>query len=355
MSRAGAALAGVGRRVAPVLLAFLIAFVFFGATGYDVGEVARGLYDGSIGSTSSLQATFRWSVPLMLIGFGVVVSFRAGEFNIGGQGQFIVGGIAAVWVALEWSLPPVVGIVVGTLAAVIAGSAWSLIAGLLKVYFSADEVITTLMLNLIAVQLAIWVATGPLADPTTSGDAASTPRISDELRISDGTGTSIELFVVLALAALAMWLFLERTPTGMRIGYVGANRTASRWQGISVHRISLLSYALAGALAGLAGAIEVFGPAGRVATGSSPTVGFTAVVVATVGALRIGGTIVAGILFGGLQAAVLFLPIVSDVPISGVAIIEGLVALLITARLFTHFKRRSRRRDRQRATEEAAV
>lgn len=324
----------------PIVVAFAMAFVFFALTGFSVGEVASGIYDGSVGSVSSLKASFRWALPLILIGLGVLVSFRAGEFNIGGQGQFILGGMAAVWVGLEWSLPGPLTVIVGIALGVAAGALWSLIAGALKVYLQADEVITTLMLNLIAVQFLIWVATGPLKDVNASGDAASTPRIDPAIRLSTGTGVSWWLFLILGLAAVGMWLFLNRTPTGLRMSFVGANPTAALWQGMPVARIRLTSYAVTGALAGLAGAVELFGPAGRMATGSNATAGFTALVVVTVGGLRVGGTVLAGLFFGGIQAAILFLPIVSDVPISGLRIIEGLVALLITARLVTLYRRR---------------
>lgn len=337
-------LASILAALAPVVLAFVISFVFFAITGFDVGEVTSGIYDGSLGGTSALKASFRWGLPLVLIALGVLVSLRAGEFNIGGQGQFIVAGIAAMWIGLEWSAPTWVTIVVAFGAAVLAGVLWSMIAGVLKVFLKADEVITTLMLNLIAIQLLIWVATGPLKDTTTSGDAASTPRLEPDLRLSDGTGFSLELAVILAVAVVGMWFFADRTTTGLRMSFVGSNVTAAAWQGVAVTRVRLVAYAVAGALAGLAGAVEAFGPAGRIATGSNATLGFTAIVVASVGALRVGGSVIAGFFFGGLQAAVLFLPIVSDLPISGVRIIEGLVALLITARLIdlARIRRRSK-------------
>jgi len=331
--KSGARFASLLSVVLPLGVAFVVSFVFFALTGFSVGEVASGIYDGSVGTTSSLKASFRWSLPLILVALGVLVSFRAGEFNIGGQGQLIVSGIAAVWIGLEAPIPAWLAVVLGIAAGIAAGALWSLVAGVLKVFVQADEVITTLMLNLIAIQFLIWVATGPLRDPYSSGDAASTPRLDPALRISDGTGVSWWLFFILAAAVIGIWLFAERTPLGLSMRFVGANPTAAAWQGIHVVRVRLVSYAVTGALAGLAGAVEVFGPAGRMATGSNATVGFTALVVATVGGLRVGGSVLAGLFFGGLQAAVLYLPIVSDMPISGLRIIEGLVALLITARL----------------------
>lgn len=323
------------RRAAPIAVAFVIGLLFFQLTGFGVADVGGGLIEGSVGSRQALEATFRWAVPLFIVALGVLVSFRAGEFNVGGQGQLLVGMLAAVTVGLETSLPAWLTIVLGVVAAVVAGALWSGIAGLLKVAIGADEVIVTLMLNLIAVQLVLWAAAGPLKDPTTSGDAASTPRLDPALRLSDGTGASWSILIIVVLAAVMTWLFIERTATGLRLGYTGANAVAAAWQGMAVGRLRLLSYVVAGGFAGLAGAVEVFGPAGRVVSGSTPTLGFTALIVATVGVLRVGGCVMAALLFGGLQAALLYLPIVSSLPISGIRIIEGLVALLVTARFIS--------------------
>ena len=330
-------------RVVPVVGAFGLAFALFAATGFDALNVAEGIVEGSVTGPGAVANTVRWSVPLVLIALGIAASLRAGEFNIGAQGQLLVSSLAAVWVALEWEAPTYAVILVATILAVAVGAFWSALAGLLKVYLGADEVITTLMLNFVALQIIHWAATGPLKDPATSGDSASTPRIDPVLRLQRSGETSLEILVLTCVVIVAVWILLERSRLGLHIRYTGTNPSAALWQGLAMARIRMSSYLIAGALAGLAGATEVFGPAGRVVTGSTPTLGFSALVVATVGALGVSGTVAAGIFFGGLQAAILYLPIVSDLPTSGLRIVEGLVAMLITAQLAVVIRSRRRR------------
>ena len=329
-------------RLAPVAAAFGLAFGLFAVAGFEVGPIASGLLEGAVTGNGAVANTIRWSVPLALIGLGIAVCLRAGEFNIGAQGQMQVGGLLAVWVALRWDAPTLAVIAVATVLAVAAGAVWSGIAGALKVRLGADEVITTLMLNFVALQLVQWVTTGPLRDPGTSGDSASTSRIDASLRVQGSREISIEIVVLVALVAVGVWLLLERSRIGLHISYVGGDGSAASWQGLPLGRIRFVTYLIAGALAGLAGAVEVFGPAGRVVTGATPLIGFTALVVTVVAAYRVAGTVVSALFFGGLQAAVFYLPIVSDLPVSGLRIIEGLVAMLITARLAVLLRRRRR-------------
>ena len=329
-------------KVAPVAAAFGIAFALFAATGFDVGDIAAGIVEGSVTGPGAMANTVRWFVPLVIIGLGISVSLRAGEFNIGAQGQLLVGSLAAVWVALEWDGPTYAVMLAATVLAVAAGAVWSAIAGVLKVRLGADEVITTLMLNFVALQVIHWAATGPLRSPGTSGDAASTPRINPALRLGESGGISAEIVLLTGLLVVVVWALLERSRLGLHIRYTGASPTAARWQGLAMSRIRISTYIIAGGLAGLAGATEIFGPVGRVVTGSTPTLGFSALVVATVGALRVSGTVAAGLFFGGLQAVILYLPIVSDLPTSGLRIVEGLVAMLITAQLAVLIRRRRR-------------
>ena len=329
-------------RVAPVVVALCIAFGLFAVAGFGVGPIASGLLEGALTGNGAVANTIRWSVPLGLIGLGIAVCLRAGEFNIGAQGQMQVGGLLAAWVALRWDGPTLAVIAVATVLAVAAGAIWSGIAGALKVRFGADEVITNLMLNFVALQLVQWVTTGPLRDPATSGDSASTSRIDASLRVQGSGEISIEIVVLFAFVAVVIWLLLERSGIGLHISYVGGNSSAASWQGLPLGRIRFVTYLIAGALAGLTGAVEVFGPAGRVVTGATPLLGFTALVVAVVAAYKVAGTVVSALFFGGFQAAIFYLPIVSDLPVSGLRIIEGLVAMLITARLAVLLRRRRR-------------
>ncbi|MDE0211712.1 MAG: ABC transporter permease [Boseongicola sp.] len=319
--------------ILPILLAVLLSTALFLATGYDVGDVISGVIEGAVTGYGSFWQTLRWSMPLLLIALGFLFCLRAGEFNIGGQGQMMMGGLGTVAVALLLPGPVWIVAPLAVLAGVIFGGLWSLLPGVLKVRLGADEVIVTLMLNFVAVLLVSWVTTGPLKDPAVRGETASTPTVDAALRLSGGDGMSVALLVLIALSIAIAWVLAERSAFGLKLRYVGEAPAAARWQGMKANRLKLLAYLLAGVFAGLAGALEVLGPNGRLVTGATPTIGFTAIVVAIVGLSRVPGIVLAALLFGGLQAAILFLPIVSDLPSSGLKIMEGLIALLVTAEL----------------------
>jgi simple sugar transport system permease protein len=322
---------GILSAVLPLLLAILMSAALFFATGYDVASVISGVIEGAITGFGSFWQTLRWSMPLLLIALGFLFCLRAGEFNIGGQGQMMMGGLGTVAVALLLPGPVALVLPLAILSGIALGAAWSFLPGLLKVKLGADEVIVTLMLNFVAVLFVSWVTTGPLKDPAVRGETASTPTVDSALRLSGGDGMSVTLLVLIAVAVVFAWLLAERSAFGLKLRYVGEAPEAARWQGMQAGQLKLWAYVLAGSFAGLAGAFEVLGPNGRLVTGATPTIGFTAIVVTIVGLSRVSGIVFAALLFGGLQAAILFLPIVSDLPSSGLKILEGLIALLVTA------------------------
>jgi len=325
------------QRVASTLLlvgvSFLLTTLILWASGYRVSEVFSGVIEGSLTATGAATSSIRWAIPLLLIGLGVVIGFRAGFFNIGGQGQFYVGACCALVVSLGWRDGPAPLVVLcGTAAAIMAGSAWSLLPGYLRVRFGTDEVLTTLMMNFIGALVLQYLTAGPMRNPSGTGQTAASERIPEAFRITDGSGVSATALLLVGGVAVLVWLLLERTRFGLTIVLVGRNPTMARWQGIDVRRVGLVTFALSGALAGLAGAVELYGPGARLVTGFSPEVGFTAVVVALVGLLSVWGTAAAAIFFGGLQSAILFLPIVTDLPPPALVLLHGMVALLVTVK-----------------------
>ena len=338
------------RVLLPIALAFALGFALFAVTGYDVADVIDGLWQGAVAAPGSMEYSVRWAIPLAIVGMGIIITLRTGEFNIGAQGQLLLGGLGAVAIPLllpDW--PVIVVVALSIVCGIIAGALWSGIAGVLKVWFNSDEVINTLMLNFIAALLIQWFTTGPFKDDSTRGENASTPRIDRDFRLSDGTGVSLELIIIVVIVAILAWIIIERTPFGLKSKLVGSSPIVAAWQGLQIRRIQIMTYLLAGGFAGLAGALEVLGPSGRLVTGATPTLGFTAIVVAMVGMLRVPGAILAALFFGGLQAAILFLPIVTNLPSSGLRIIEGLVALLITAQII--WRRRARNRQMESAVD----
>lgn len=332
----------IGRIVSTVVLvavSFVVTSLVLWVSGYSVTDVLSGTVQGALTATGAFTSTIRWAIPLFLIALGVMVAFRAGFFNIGGQGQFYVGACAALAMALWWRTGPAwLVIAVSVVAAAAAGAAWSLIPGWLRVRFGTDEVLTTLMMSFIGTLLLQYLTGGPMRNPEGTGTTASTERIPDAFRLTDSSGVSFRLLAIVAVTAVVIWLLMERTRFGLSVELAGRNPLMARWQGLNVGRVGLAAFAVSGGLAGFAGAMEVFGPAGRLVTGFSPTVGFDAIVVVMVGLLSVSGMALSAVFFGGLQAAILFLPIVTDVPPPALVFLNGMVALLVTARF------RSRRR-----------
>jgi simple sugar transport system permease protein len=340
-SRARLRRSDLARRALPVVnaiivivLAFLLAGVVYQLSGYELAKVIDGTIQGALTAPGALESTLRWTVPLLLLGLGTLVSFRAGFFNVGAQGQMYLGSIAALVVTEALTGAPALLVVpLAVVLAVVAGAVWSLIGGFLRVRYGTDEVLSTLMLNFIAVLLLQWVVVGPLRDPAGTGQVAASSVIDAGMRISGSSGVSILILGVTVVITIGVWVLSDRTSFGLQSALAGRNPEMARWQGIDVARVGLIAFAIGGALAGLVGALDLFGPAGRVNAGYSPSLGFTAVLVALVGTLSVPGAVLAALFFGALQSAVIFLPIVTDLPRSALELLQGVVAMLITVQL----------------------
>ncbi len=331
MSARMARLGPVGRSVALVVASILLVSAVLTLSGFSVLTVANGMWQGAVSAPGAWQMSFRWGAPLFLVAIGVAIALRAGFFNIGGLGQFYVGATAALFVGLGLpGLPAIVVLPLACLAAMAAGALFAFIPGWLRVRYGTDEVITTLMSNFIGTLWLQYVTAVLLKDPSGTGQQTATRPVEEAYRIANVQGVSPVTVGILVAAAILVWLLLERTPFGITSAIAGRNPVMARWQGLRLERVGLLAFLLSGALAGLAGAIEVFGPQGRLVSGFSPQLGFTAVLVAIVGGLNVGGIVLAAAFFGGLQAALLYLPIVTPLPPSALDLLRGTIALLIT-------------------------
>ncbi|MDM0006005.1 ABC transporter permease [Variovorax sp. J22G73] len=321
------------RVVVFVCFALLLCALAFYSAGLDVGELFTGIVDGAFLREGALHQGLRWAMPLFITATGVAIAFRAGFFNIGAQGQFYVGSILAAFTA-EWLGGAPAWVVVSgcLLAGMVGGALWALWPGLLRLRSGTDEVITTLMGNFLAGLLLVYVTSGPLKDPSGSGQQASSRPIADAYRISDSLGVS-PLICALTLAVLVLsWLLANRTALGIVANLAGRNPTMVAWQGARVSRIGLFSFLVSGALAGLAGSIELLGPNGRLASGFLPAHGFTAILIALVAQLSIVGTAVSALFFGALASAALYLPVMVGMPAAAIEVINATIALFITSR-----------------------
>jgi simple sugar transport system permease protein len=328
-----AQLFAVGRALAFVLLALALCGVIFELAGFSAAEMFQAIADGAFLNPGAWQGSLRWALPLFITACGVVISFRSGYFNVGAQGQFYVGAIAATFVVdFLNGFSGAVIVPLAFVAGVLGGALWALWPGLLRVQSGADEVITTLMGNFIAGLLLIYVTGGVLKDPSGTGQVMASRPVAPAYRISGESGLSPTIVGAALLVGVLMWILVNRTAFGILASLAGRNPTMVVWQGAKMSRLGLAGFLLGGALAGLAGTIEVLGPNGRLVSGFLPTHGFTAILIALVAGLSISGAAVVSLFFGGLAAASLYLPVLAGLPAAAIDIINAAIALFITAR-----------------------
>lgn len=316
-----------------IVLALVLCAVIFEFAGYSAPAMFNSILEGAFLRPRALDQALRWALPLFITAVGVTISFRAGYFNIGAQGQFYVGAIFAAFVG-DWldGAPALLVIPACLLAAMLGGALWALWPGILRLHSGADEVITTLMGNFMAAILLVHVTSGPLKDPSGSGQQASSRPLDAAYRISNSLGLSPTIIAIAVAVGIGAWLLVNRTAFGVLVSLAGRNPTMVQWQGARVWRIGLASFLISGALAGLAGGIELLGPNGRLASGFLPGHGFTAILIALVANMSIVGTAIAALFFGGLASAALFLPVLAGLPSAAIDIINASIALFITAR-----------------------
>ncbi|WP_342373230.1 ABC transporter permease [Propioniciclava soli] len=306
-----------------------------GASWTKVAGAYSALLAGAVGSPAALAATAWQAAPLIAAGLGVGIAFRAGLFNIGAQGQAIWGSIAAAYVGFAWSLPPVVHLLVAVVAGVLFGAVWGGIVGLIKAKTGAHEVIVTIMMNFIAASSLAWLLLtpaflrpgriDPLAPPIQP--SAAFPVIYGQLHVG---------FLVALVAAAIVWWLMERSTIGFAIRAVGSNASAAATAGINVAGTTMVTMAISGALAGLAGVMYALGPgANAVATplslGLVGSVGFDALTVALLGRSRPVGTVLAGLLFGGLHSGGLAMQSLAQTPLTLSTVLQALIVLFVAA------------------------
>jgi ABC-type uncharacterized transport system permease subunit len=317
---------------------------FFKDSWYTVRDAYKALFEGSIynfsndGTTAGIWGPITGTVykaaPLICAGLGISLAFRAGLFNIGGQGQVIAGAMASGYVGFAWTLPPVIHLIVAVVAGIVAGGIWGFIAGWLKARTGAHEVITTIMLNYIALYVLKYLLT---VDGIIQGPGAQGSKIIDgtaRLPHLFGHTLQIDLGIVLALAAAtAVWWIMSRSTIGFRLRAVGGNAAAARTAGMSVSAVTMLAMAVAGALAGLGGTLLAIGGATsyQVTPDIDSNVGFDAITVALLGRTSPWGTVLAGVLLGALRQGGTAMQTQTSVPIDIVTVIQALIIIFIAA------------------------
>ena len=325
-------------------------------------EAYAALLEGAFGSTNAIAETLVKATPLLLVGLGICIAFRANVINIGGEGQMIIGGILATQIGLTFTdWPGWLVISIAIVAGFLGGAIWGGIPGMLKAYFNVNEILSTVMMNAIAVQIMNYLLRGPMIDPAQLEKASKIPqtaRLLDAFQLPRLVPTRLHLGFLLAIVlAFLVYLLLWRTTLGYRIRAVGQNPHASRYGGIRVRQRMVVALLLSGAFAGLAGAIQVYGVNYRMitdgsASGFTGSAGFNGIVAALFGQLHPIGTIPASIFFGALLVGANKMQRVVQIPSALIIAMNGLVVIFVVSSELWR-KRRQRRRIASEQTDTA--
>lgn len=323
------------------LAALAVGAVMLILLGADPVQSYGAMLDGAFGSQNAIADTIVKATPLLLVGLGICIAFRGGVINIGGEGQLIAGAVAATYIGLSFSEGPALLIVpMAMLTGFLAGAVWGGIPGLLKAYYGVNEILSTIMMNAIAVQFMNYLLRGPMIDPVQLERASRIPetaRLSRAFDLPRLVPTRLHLGALFAvILAVLVYIFLWRTTIGYRIRAVGLSPDASKYAGVSVNRYIVLSLLLSGAFAGLAGAIQVYGVhhfmfTDGSAAGFTGSAGFNGIVAALFGKLHPIGTIPASFIFGALLVGANRLQRVAQVPSALVTALNGLVVVFVVS------------------------
>ncbi|HID64451.1 MAG TPA: ABC transporter permease [Anaerolineae bacterium] len=328
-------------------ISFVLALIFGGIilliAGANPLTTYKAMFLGAFGSKYSLSETMVKAIPLMLCGLGVSIAFRMLFWNIGAEGQLAVGGIAAAGVALFGAevLPDALLLPAMFVAGFVAGALWGLVPALLKAFIRVNEIITTLMMNYIAILWVEYLFYGPWKDPAGYG-FPGTAQFPEAGWLPRLPGTRLHLGLAFAIvAAIFIWLVLGRTKWGYEIRVIGENPRAATYAGISLMRNIILVMVLSGGLAGLAGMAEVSGISHRLQKGLTVGYGYTAIIVAWLGKLNPWGVLLVAILLAGLLVGGDQIQITMQLPAAVALILQGAILFfMLGGELFTRYRLR---------------
>jgi ABC-type uncharacterized transport system permease subunit len=323
-----------GASMAAALLALVVVALVVIAGGYDISHAVSAMWSGSVGSSYSFfSGTLLRATPLIIVGLAVAVAFKAGVLNIGAEGQLLAGAAATVATGLATAAwPGWLAVPLELSAGMAAGAAWAGIAAVLRRRFGVLEVISTLMLNFVALYAVSYLVRGPLQEPTHT--YPETLRLAESARLPVIIAGQRLHFGFLAAVGLAVvtWWFIRSTASGFRVRVVGAGAAAAASAGrVNVERVIFDAFLASGALAGLGGAVQATGVTYKLFEDFSPGYGYTAIAVALLARLNPLAVIVAGVFFGALEAGGAGMQRDAGVPAGFVSVIEALVVLGVLA------------------------
>lgn len=340
--------------IGSVIVSLIIGGIVMAAFGFDPLQGYWGLFRYAFLSEFNLTVTILNSVPLVFTGLAVAFAFRCGLFNIGAEGQLLVGSLFAGWLGTLVHLPMIITVPLLLVVGTLVGAAWALLPGILKATTGAHEVITTMMMSWIGLYLTSYLVKNVLMDPRSTIPASD--KITDQARLltldkalpflfRSPTRLHLGVFVAL-LAAVFIWYLLTRTSLGFEVRSVGSNPFAAEAGGVSIRRNIILALLISGGLAGLAGTVEILGLHYRVYDRFSAGYGFTGITVALLAKNHPLGVIPAAVLFGALTNGGAGMQLQAGIPVDIVDVLSGVIIFLVAAEeLVKGFGRRRAKRD----------
>lgn len=333
--------------VISVLLGLIAGAIIMLVSGYNPINGYAALWNGAFGDTFYLGETLRQVTPYIFAGLAVAFAFRTGLFNIGVEGQLLVGWLVSVWVGLAFDLPKIIHLPLAIIAAALAGALWGFIPGFLKAKLRVHEVIVTIMMNYIALHVSNYIIRNVLSDQAdTTSEIHHSASLKSNFFQSITDYSSLHNGIYLAIiAAIIMWFLLEKTTKGYELRSVGFNQHASQYAGMNVNKNIIHSMVISGAFAGLAGAMQGLGTFGFAFLQSSFSgVGFDGIAVALLGGNTALGVVIASVLFGALRVGSLNMPLEANVPNELVEIVIALIIFFVASSymikwIITRFKR----------------
>lgn len=325
---------GLLRMAGTFALALALGGVVLAVSGLSPLEVYGLLLQQSLLAPGALADTLLAATPLVFSGVATALAFRAGVFNVGVEGAMYLGAFAGAWAAFTWvGLPGPLLVAAAFVLGGAAGALWSAGPGYAKARYRVDEVVTTLLLNYVAISFTSYLVTYPFMSPGTAN--AMSPPIAPQARLAriwPPSQLNVSLFIALGIAAAASWA-LHRTTLGYSIRAVGSNPRFAAAAGMPVSRVVVAAMTLSGAVAGLGGAAQVLGVNYRFVQGFSPGFGFDGIAIALLASNEPLGVVIGALLFGALRSGGSTIQLFTNIPLDLIYLLEGIIILLVTARL----------------------
>lgn len=325
----------VVRQIALILFALFLATVFLAFSRYDAFAILEGIWNSL---TQDIAGTIRWSIPLILAGLAICVTYKAEIYNLGVDGQILIGAATATAVALSLpEMPNGIALAIVFLSAMLGGALMALIPGALKVLFHTDEVVSTLLLNFLAEFFLLYLIVGPMRDPSAAtryNASALLPEFTwlPRFQVFAPSTANVGLYIALGVAAVMVFLFYK-TRLGYEIRIVGANANLARYGGINPNRLTITVMLISGAIAGIIGAIEVCAVQHKLIAGFNPGFGFDGIVISLLANNNPIGVVFSGFFLGLLYNGGINMERFTDVPSAITDIVMAIIILTISAKL----------------------